>query len=118
MGLGLIVSIGGMRWSWGWSVGTGEGATSGLGRTLVEAVVIFAAAGLGEPPVCWGLHGQSALVAAYGGLHALVSCGDRWHEVDLGWPGGLDCIILTLLVGVLQWLWLMVVRALSSPQLA
>ena len=114
MGLGLIVSIGGMRWSWGWSADTGEGATSGLGRTLVEAVVIFAAAGLGEPSVCWGLHGQSALVAAYGGLHALVSCGDRWHEVDLGWPGGLDYIVLTLLVGVLQCLWLRVVRALSS----
>ena len=46
MGLGLVVSIGGMCWSWGWSVGTGEGATSGLGRTLGEAVVIFAAAGL------------------------------------------------------------------------
>ena len=62
MGLGLVVSIGGMCWSWGWSVDTGEGATSGLGRPLVEAVVIFAAAGLGESPVCWGLLGQSALV--------------------------------------------------------
>ena len=71
---------------------TGEGATSGLGRSLVEAVVIFAAAG-------WGLHGQSALVAVYGGLHELVSCGGRWHEVDLGWPGGLGGIVLTLLVG-------------------
>ena len=118
MGLGLIVSIGGMRWIWGWSVGTGEGATSGLGRTLVEAVVIFAAAGLGEPPVCWGLHGQSAVVAVYGGLHELVSCGGRWHEVDLGWLGGLGCSVLTSLVGVLQCRWLMVVRALSSPQLA
>ena len=118
MGLGLVVSIGGMCWSWGWSVGTGEGATSGLGRPLVEAVVMFAAAGLGEPPGCWGLLGQSALVAVYGGLHELVSCGGRWHEVDLGWPGGLGCIVLPLLVGVLQWLWWMVVKALSSPQLA
>ena len=47
-------------------MGTGEGVTFGLGRALGGAVVIFAAAGLGEPPVCWGLHGQSALVAAYG----------------------------------------------------
>ena len=97
---------------------TGEGATSGLGRPLVEAVVVFAAAGLGEPPVCWGLLGQSALVAVYGGSHELVSCGGRWHEGVLGWPGGLGCIALTLLVGVLRCLCLMVVRALSSPQLA
>ena len=118
MGLGLVVSIGGMCWSWGWSVGTGEGATSGLGRALEGAVVIFAAAGLGEPPVCWGLYGQSALVVASGGLQELVSCGGRWHEVDLGWPGGLGCIVLISLVGVLQCRWLMVVRALSSRQLA
>ena len=118
MGLGLVVSIVGMCWSWGWSVGTGEGSTSGLGRALGGAVVRLAAAGLWEPPVCWGLHGQSALVAVYGGLHELVSCGGRWHEVDLGWPVGLGCIVLTLLVGVLQCLWLRVVRALSSSQLA
>ena len=99
-------------------MGTGEGATSGLGRALGGAVVIFAAAGLGEPPVCWGLYGQSALVVASGGLQELVSCGGRWHEVDLGWPGGLGCIVLTSLVGVLQCRWLMVVRALSSSQLA
>ena len=79
---------------------------------------MFAAAGLGEPPGCWGLLGQSALVVVYGGSHELVSCGGRWHEVDLGWPGGLGCIVLTSLVGVLQCRWLMVVRALSSPQLA
>ena len=92
MGLGIIVSIGGMCWSWGWSVDTGESVTSGLGRPVVGAVVIFAAAGLGEPTVCWGLHGQSALVVVYGGLHELVSCGGRWHEVDLGWPGGLGSL--------------------------
>ena len=96
-------------------MGIGEGATAGLGRTLVGAVVTFAAVGLGEPPVCWG---QSALVAAYGGLQELVSCGGRWQEVDLEWPGGLGCIVLTSLVGVLQCRWLMVVRALNSPQLA
>ena len=96
---------------------TGGGATSGLGRPLVEAVVTFVAE-LGEPPVCWGFLGQSVLVARYGGSHELVSCGVRWHEVDLGWPGGFGCIVLTLLVGVLQCLWLRVVRALSSSQLA
>ena len=118
MGLGLVVSIGGMCWSWGWSVGTGGGATSGLGRALEGAVVSFAAAGLGEPPACWGLYGQSALVVASGGLQELVSCGGRWHEVDLGWPGGLGCIVLISLVGVLQCRWLMVVKVLSSRQLA
>ena len=56
---------------------TGEGATVGPDLPLVEAVVIFAAAGRGKPPVCWGLLGQSVLVAAYGGLHELVSCGVR-----------------------------------------
>ena len=64
-------------------------------------MVTFAAPDLGEPPVCWGLHGQSALVAVYDGSHGLVSCGVRWHEVVLGWLGGLGCIVLTLLVEVL-----------------
>ena len=65
MGLGLIVSIGGMRWIWGWSVGTGEGATSGLGRMLVEAVVIFAVAGLGGAS---GVLGTSWAVGVGGGV--------------------------------------------------
>ena len=104
-----------MCWGWGWSVDTGEGATCGPGRPLVETVVTVAAVDLGEPPVCWGLLGQSVLVAVYDGSHGLVSCEVRWHELVLGWLGGLGCIVLTLLVRVLQWLWLEVVRALSSP---
>ena len=52
---------------------TGEGATSGLGRPLVEAVVTVAAADLGGPLVCWGFLGQSVLVAVYDGSHGLVS---------------------------------------------
>ena len=97
---------------------TGEGATFGPGLPLVEAVVMVAAADPREPPVCWGLLWQLVLVAVYHGSHGLVSCGVRWHGLVLGWPGGLGCIGLTLLVRVRQWLWLEVVRALSSPQLA
>ena len=97
---------------------TGKGATCGPSLPLVEAVVTVAAADLGEPPVCWGFLGQSVLVAVYDGSHGLVSCGVRWHGLVLGWPGGLGCIGLTLLVRMLQRLWLEVVRALSSPQLA
>ena len=81
---------------------TGEGATFGPELPLVEAVVTVAAADPREPPVCWGLNGQSVLVAVYDGLHGLVSCGVRWHLLVLGWPGGPGCIGLTLLVMVRQ----------------
>ena len=79
---------------------------------------MVAAADPREPPECWGLLGQLVLVAVYEGSHRLVSCGVRWHELVLGCLEGLGCIVLTLLVRVLQWPWLEVVRALSSPQLA
>ena len=70
MGLGLVVAIVGMCWSWGWSVDTGEGATFGPDLPLAEAVVMVAVADLTRmgPPACW-FFGQSALVAEYGGSH-------------------------------------------------
>ena len=97
---------------------TGEGATCGPGLPLVEAVVTVVAADLREPLVCWGFLGQSVLVTVYDGSHGLVSYGVRCHGLVLGWPGGRGCIGLILFVRVLQWLWLRVVRALGSPQLA
>ena len=71
MGLGLVVAIVGMCWSWGWSVDTGEGAIFCPDLPLAEAVVTIAVADLTrmEPPVCWGFLGQSLLVAVYEGSH-------------------------------------------------
>ena len=99
---------------------TGEGAIFCPDLPLAEAVVTVAVAGLTrmEPPLCWGFLGQTVLVAVYDSSHELVSCGARWHGLVLGWPGGLGCIGLTLLVRVRQWLWLELVRALSGHQLA
>ena len=51
------IPLPGMCWSWGWSVGTGEGATFGPDLPLAEAVVTVAVADLTrmEPPGrrCW-----------------------------------------------------------------
>ena len=59
MGLGLVVAIVGMCWSWGWSVDTGEGATFCPELPLAEAVVTVAVAGLTrlDPPVDCGFLG-------------------------------------------------------------
>ena len=86
MGLGLVVAIVGMCWSWGWSVDTGEGATFGPELPLAEAVVTVA--DRMEPPVACGFLGQSVLVAVDDGSHerlpwgwgcGLVTSGIRWH---------------------------------------
>ena len=52
-------------------MGTGEGATVGPDLPLVEAVVTVEVADLTrmEPPVCWGIFGQSELVSVYEGSH-------------------------------------------------
>ena len=55
MGLGLVVAIVGMCWSWGWSVDTGKGATFGPELPLAEAVVTVAVVDLiclGSPVGC------------------------------------------------------------------
>ena len=90
MGLGLVVAIVGMCWSWGWSVDTGEGATFGPELPLAGAVVTVAMADLTrlDPPVGCGFLGQSVLVAVDDGPHerlpcgwgcGLVTSGVRWH---------------------------------------
>ena len=90
MGLGLVVAIVGMCWSWGWSVDTGKGATFSPELPLAEAVVTVAVAGLTrlDPPVGCGFLGQSVLVAVNDGSHerlpwgwgcGLVTSGVRWH---------------------------------------
>ena len=90
MGLGLVVAIVGMCWSWGWSVDTGEGATFGPELLLAEAVVTVAVADrirLGPPVGCRFL-GQSVLVVVDDGSHerlswgwgcGWVASGVRWH---------------------------------------
>ena len=55
MGLGLVVAIVGMCWSWGWSVDTGKGATFSPELPLAEAVVTVA--DRMEPPVGCGFLG-------------------------------------------------------------
>ena len=82
MGLGLVVAIVGMCWSWGWSVGTGEGATFGPELPLAEAVVTVA--DRMEPPVGCGFLGQSVLVAVYEGLHGMAGAVGWCH---LGFDG-------------------------------
>ena len=90
MGLGLVVAIVGMCWSWGWSVDTGEGATFGPELPLAEAVVTVAVADRIrlDPPVGCGFLGQSVLVAVGDGSHerlpwgwgcGWVASGVRWH---------------------------------------
>ena len=60
MGLGLVVDIVGMCWSWGWSEDTGEGAAFCPELPLAEAVVTVAVAGLTrlDPPVGCGFLGR------------------------------------------------------------
>ena len=90
MGLGLVVAIVGMCWSWGWSVDTGKGATFGPELPLAEVVVTVAVVDLIrlDPPLGCGFLGQSVLVAVDDGSHVrlpwgwgcgLVTSEVRWH---------------------------------------
>ena len=90
MGLGLVVAIVGMCWSWGWSVDTGEGTIFGSELPLAEVVVTVAVANLPrvDPPLGCGFLRPSVLVAVDDGSHerlpwgwgcGLVASGVRWH---------------------------------------
>ena len=66
-GPGLVVAIVVMRWSWGWSVDTGEGANCDPELPLAEALGVGGVVNQArvEYGACWRSLGQPVLMAMH-----------------------------------------------------